>query len=40
MFVYDVTNRKLYVSEQTPLYKNKQKEREKHLMETTKIKFF
>ena len=32
---YEVTNRKLYMSEDTPLYENEQKERKKHIMETT-----
>ena len=32
---YDITNRKLYMSEHTPLYENEQKRKENNIGETT-----
>ena len=37
---YDITNRKLYMSEHTPLYENEQKRKENNIVETTNAKIW
>ena len=37
---YDITNRKLYMSEHTPLYENEEKRKENNIVETTKFEIY